>query len=492
MNILRHWSQNMIVLTLLCLLVPPVGLMFLWIRKKTRTLHKIYVSTVLAILTVVHLFAFYDLGVEMAGSSDTLPFFRFYDSDDHYKTIETARSRTTQEARTASTSDSIYWTDYRGPNRDGVYDQQPIQTNWRGGRLPELWRQTIGGGYASVIVAQGHIYTIEQRRKKEVVTAYDLTSGIEVWSHEWNALFQERLGGDGPRATPTWHKGKIYALGATGELRVLDAQNGRLLWKTNILIDSGVANLTWAMSASPLIVDDKVITLPGGHHGRSVAAYNKNSGELAWQSLDDNQAYVAPMVATVAGKRQLLIVSSKRLMGLNVEDGSLLWEYPWRTEMGINCTQPIVVDDKHIFISAGYGQGSALVRITARDKVFKVEKIWSNNRMKSKFNTPVLHENHVYGLDEGILQAIDVRTGIQKWKGGRYGYGQILLANGHLIISTEKGEVALVKATPEGHEELAKFTAIRGKTWNNPAIADGKLIVRNQTEMVCYDLTMGL
>ena len=112
--------------------------------------------------------------------------------------------------------------------------------------------------------------------------------------------------------------------------------------------------------------------------------------------------------------------------------------------------------------------------------------------MKSKFNTPVLHENHVYGLDEGILQAIDVRTGIQKWKGGRYGYGQILLANGHLIISTEKGEVALVKATPEGHEELAKFTAIRGKTWNNPAIADGKLIVRNQTEMVCYDLTMGL
>ena len=160
--------------------------------------------------------------------------------------------------------------------------------------------------------------------------------------------------------------------------------------------------------------------------------------------------------------------------------------------MGINCTQPIVVDDKHIFISAGYGQGSALVRIIARDKVFKVEKIWSNNRMKSKFNTRVLHENHVYGLDEGILQAIDVRTGIQKWKGGRYGYGQILLANGHLIISTEKGEVALVKATPEGHEELAKFTAIRGKTWNNPAIADGKLIVRNQTEMACYDLTMGL
>ena len=246
------------------------------------------------------------------------------------------------------------------------------------------------------------------------------------------------------------------------------------------------------MSASPLVVDDKVITLPGGHHGRSVAAYNKDSGELAWQSLDDNQAYVAPMVATVAGKRQLLIVSRKRLMGLNVEDGSLLWEYPWRTEMGINCTQPIVVDDKHIFISAGYGQGSALVEITTRGKTFKAEKIWSNNRMKSKFNTPVLHENHVYGLDEGILQAIDVRTGIQKWKGGRYGYWQLLLANGHLIISTEKGEVALVKATPEGHQELEKFTAIRGKTWNNPAIADGKLIVRNQTEMACYDLTMGL
>ena len=158
--------------------------------------------------------------------------------------------------------------------------------------------------------------------------------------------------------------------------------------------------------------------------------------------------------------------------------------------MGINCTQPIVVDDKHIFISAGYGQGSALVRITTQGKTFKAKKIWSNNRMKSKFNTPVLHENHVYGLDEGILQAIDVRTGIQKWKGGRYGYGQVLLADGYLILLTERGDVVLVKATPEAYQETASFPALSGKTWNNPAIADGRLIVRNQTDMASYDIRL--
>ena len=487
---MRPWYQNTAILVLLCLLIPPVGLVLLWLQPETRVFRKIYVSVGLVILTGVHLFAFYGLRVELAGSSTAL-IFRFHDPNGHYGDIEADRAGGTEVVQAASLSGSIYWTDYRGPNRDGLYDQQPIRTNWEGGRLPELWRQKIGGGYASMVVAQGRIYTIEQRRDREVVAAYDLASGSEIWSHGWSALFQEGMGGEGPRATPTWHDGKIYALGATGELHVLDAQSGKPLWNVNILADNGAPNLTWAMSASPLIVDEKVIVLPGGPGGRSVVAYHKDTGKPVWKSLDDNQAYTAPMIATVAGKRQLIVVSGRRLMGLTVEDGSLLWEFPWQTSYDANCAQPIIVDEEHIFISAGYGHGSALVKVTAEGRGFGVEEIWSNNRMKNKFNAPVLYDGHVYGLDEGILQAIDVRTGTQNWKGGRYGYGQVLLADGHLIVLTERGEVVLVKATPEGHQELAKFSAIKGKTWNNPAIADGRLIVRNQTEMACYDLSAG-
>ena len=485
---MKPWRRNTWAIFLLCLLIPPAGAVVLWLHPEMRIFRKVYLSVGLLILTVIHLFAFYGLRVELAGSGEE-PIFYFQDLDDHYGDIESIRAGGTEIALASSLEGSAYWTDYRGPNRDGLYDQQPIRTHWEDGRLPELWRRKIGGGYASMVVAKGRIYTIEQRREREVVACYDLASGTEIWSQGWEALFQEGLGGNGPRATPTWREGRIYALGATGELHVFDAHNGKPVWNVNILEDNDALNLTWAMSASPLIVDEKVITLPGGPGGQSVVAYHKDTGEPVWRSLDDGQAYTAPMAATLAGRKQLLIVSGKRLMGLTIEDGSLLWEYPWRTSFDANCSQPAVVDENHVFISAGYGHGSALVKVTSEGGGFAVEEIWSNKRMKSKFNPPVLYKGHVYGLDEGILQAIDVRTGAQKWKGGRYGYGQVLLADGHLIVLSEKGEVALVKATPEGHRELAKFPAIQGKTWNHPAISDGKLLVRNQTEMACYDLS---
>jgi outer membrane protein assembly factor BamB len=195
------------------------------------------------------------------------------------------------------------------------------------------------------------------------------------------------------------------------------------------------------------------------------------------------------MEVTLAGRRQILAVSANRMMGIAIEDGSLLWEFPWATSGGGNISQPLVVDERQVFISGGYGHGSALVKITGSGEALRAEEVWQNTNLKCRFNPPVLYEGHVYGLDEGILAAIDVWTGERNWKGGRYGYGQILLAAGHLIVLTESGDLVLVEATPEAHRELARFKAMDGKTWNNPAIAGGKLLVRNQTEMACYDLS---
>jgi outer membrane protein assembly factor BamB len=194
------------------------------------------------------------------------------------------------------------------------------------------------------------------------------------------------------------------------------------------------------------------------------------------------------MLATLAGRRQIVLISALRALGVAVEDGSLLWSYPWTTDYDINAAQPLIVDRDHIFVSSGYGHGAALLNIRPQGDAFRAAEVWKNNNMKNKFNSSVLHEGYVYGLDEGILACVDVRTGERKWKGGRYGFGQLLVADGHLIVLTERGEVALVKATPESHQELASFSALSGKTWNNPALAGGRLIVRNQTEMACYDL----
>jgi outer membrane protein assembly factor BamB len=332
-------------------------------------------------------------------------------------------------------------------------------------------------------------FTIEQRRRQEIVAAYDVETGREIWTHGWDAEFKESMGGDGPRATPTWEAGRLWALGAEGDLICLEAKTGKVNWSKNILSDNGAQNLQWGMSGAPLIVDDKVVVLPGGKSGKSVVAYNKLTGAPIWRSLSDTQAYVSPMLVTLAGKRQIVVVTANRIVGLAPEDGTLLWESSWNTDMGINISQPIVIDANRFFISSGYGKGAALVEVSASGGGLAARKVWENTSMKNKFNSSVVYEGNVYGLDEGILTCVDVKTGERRWKGGRYGYGQVILASGHLIVITDTGELVLAKATPEKHTELARFSAIEGKTWNYPAIAGGRLLVRNQTQMACFDVS---
>jgi len=380
-----------------------------------------------------------------------------------------------------------YWTNFRGPNRDGRYDEMPVITKWPAQGLPLLWKQPVGLGYSSFTIADGRAYTVEQRRNKEVAAAYDVSTGHELWTQSWNAEYRDTTG-DGPRTTPTWDDGRLYTLGATGELRCLDAKTGAVVWGKNILSDNQAANLQWAMAASPLIVDDKVIVLPGGSSGKSVVAYNKMTGAPVWKSQGDQAAYVSPMLVTLAGRRQILVETASRILGLAPEDGSLLWSQLWDTSMGINVSQPIIVDKNRFFLSSGYGKGAALVEISGSGKSFAARTVWENISMKNKFNSSVLNEGFIYGLDEGILTCLDVNTGERKWKGGRYGYGQVLAASGHLIVMSDTGELALVKATPNEYSEVARFAALEGQTWNYPAIAGGRLFVRNANQMAAYNI----
>jgi len=247
-------------------------------------------------------------------------------------------------------------------------------------------------------------------------------------------------------------------------------------------------NLTWGMSAAPLIVDENVVVLPGGPAGKSVVAYNQMTGEPAWKALDDRQAYTSPMLVTLAGARQILVVSASRAMGLTAGEGRVLWEYPWSTQMGISVAQPLLLGNDRVFLSAGYGHGAAVIEVSRTGDRLAARTIWENLRMKNKFTSSVLHEGYIYGLDESILACVEAATGELKWKAGRYGYGQIMIAGNHLIVLTEDGELALVRATPERHVEVARFQAIEGKTWSHPVITDGTLLVRNVREMAAFDI----
>ncbi|MEO5822889.1 MAG: PQQ-binding-like beta-propeller repeat protein [Vicinamibacteraceae bacterium] len=379
------------------------------------------------------------------------------------------------------------WTDYRGPARDGVYRQRAIAATWPASGPRLLWKQPIGEGHASFVTARGVAYTIEQRRDKEVVAAYDIATGRERWTVAWTALFSEAMGGDGPRATPTYADGILYALGAAGELRALRADTGAAVWRTNILSDAGADNLQWGMSASPLIVDGKVIVQPGGR-GASMVAYGVSSGQVVWRSLDDMQAYVSPMLLTLAGRRQVVTITGNRAIGVSVDDGSLLWSYPWATDNAINIAQPMVIGPSRLFLSSGYGKGAAAIELTPDGDRFRATMVWEHTRMKNKLSSSVLLDGYVYGLDEGILSCVEAATGRVAWKGGRFGHGQLLLAGDRLVITTETGELALVHATPDRFAELARVPGIDGRTWNVPALDNGILLVRNASEMAAFDL----
>jgi outer membrane protein assembly factor BamB len=378
------------------------------------------------------------------------------------------------------------WPGFRGQDREGIY-RGPLRESWDG--LAPMWKKPVGGGRSSFAVAGGRAFTVEQRKRDEVVAAYDVMTGRELWTSAWPERFTQWMGGgEGPRATPAWADGSVFALGARGELRCLDAATGRLIWRTNILQDAGAKNLRWGMAASPLISGDAVIVLPGGRAGRSVAAYDRRTGKRLWTALDDQQAYVAPMQVTLLGVPQFLIVSSKRLVGLTLDRRDVLWEFPWSTDHDANAAQPIVIGDQRVFYSSGYGTGAVVIELTKDGDKFAVREVWRNIRMKNRQSSSVLHDGFIYGLDEGILACLDAATGAVKWKGGRYGHGQLLLAGDRLIVITEEGGLVLIEASPEKLREVSRVPAIEGTTWNVPALADGILLVRNTEEMAAFDL----
>ncbi len=481
-------------------LFPPLGLILLWrgpqsiARKVLGSIFillygLLYTAAVLALLGSLNL-----IEIEWKGGTAPRVVHRRTQPDFNRLDASRAQQKQTVTNGVTITNGSAYWADFRGVNRDGHYTQQPILTHWPQAGPTQLWKQPVGGGYASFVIARGRAFTIEQRREKESVVAYDFATGRELWAHGWLTQFNDQwnMGGVGPRATPTWHEGRVYALGAEGEFACLDDTTGRVVWRKNVLIENRSTNLDFGMSAAPLVVGDTVIVTlggPDGAKGATVVAYDKVSGALAWKTAAGKLAYSSPMLVTLAGRPQILLAGARRALALAPEDGKVLWEFPWPVTYDNNIGQPLLLGGDKVFLSAGYGTGCVAFEVKRVGATFEVVELWRSKQMKNKFSTSVFWEGHIYGLDEDILVCLDVATGQRRWKDGRYGYGQLLLASGHLVILCGDGDLALVKATPERHEELARVPGVKGKTWNHPALADGRLLIRNGAEMACFDLS---
>jgi outer membrane protein assembly factor BamB len=382
------------------------------------------------------------------------------------------------------------WPEYRGRKRDGVVTGPALATDWAG-KAP-LWKRAVGAGHSSFAVAGNIAVTLEQRGDQEAVVCYHVPTGEQAWAYTYPARFRELMGGPGPRSTPTVIDGEVYSLGATGKLVCLDARTGKEKWPAADILEDN-ANLKWGMSGSPLVFDEVVVVNPGTQTAQAagtLAAYDRKTGKRLWSSGRASAGYSSPMLATLAGKRQILLLDGEGLSGYDPADkGKVLWRYPWPVQENINATQPVLLGDDRVLISSGYFVGSAALQIKQEGGKWTVAEVWRNKRsMRCKFSSPVLHGGYLYGLDEGTLVCVDAKTGERKWRGERYGHGQMLLTNGQLLITSEDGVLALVQAAPDGYRELNRLQAIDGRTWNLPALAGGLALVRNHLEMACYDL----
>jgi outer membrane protein assembly factor BamB len=379
---------------------------------------------------------------------------------------------------------------FLGPDRSGVLPNSPLQCDWDRSPPKTLWRQPIGLGWSAFAVSGQHAVTQEQRREDELIVCYELQTGRALWAHTNHVRFSETLGGDGPRATPTLHQGRVYAMGATGILDCLEEATGQLIWSRDVLGENDQSNLTWGKSCSPLLAQDLVVVTGGEQREKTLLAYEAATGKPVWQAGRDRASYCSPLLASVCGQEQILMVNGHSVTGHDPHNGEILWEYAWPDEFA-KTTQPLVIDTNRVFIAAGYGVGCVMLKLdrSAAGR-WSAAALWKNRNLKPKFTNLVRRGHYVYGLDEGVLTCVNLEQGNREWKEGRYGHGQILLLDDLLLIQAESGDVVLVEISPEKPRERTRFPALRGKTWNNPVLLRDLLLVRNDQEGACYRLPL--
>ena len=379
------------------------------------------------------------------------------------------------------------WPGFRGPGRDSIIPGTRIMTDWSSSPPVELWRRQIGPGWSSFAVRGDLIYTQEQRGEDEFVTCYKATTGNPVWAHRDAARFWESNAGAGPRATPTLHNGRLYTFGATGIVNALDAGNGAVLWSRNAASDAGVKVPGWGFASSPLVVGDAVIVAAAG----KLVAYDLATGTPRWFGPNGGDSYSSPHLMNIDGVAQILLMSAQGATSVAPADGKLLWKYSWHSDTRI--MQPAATADGNFLMSGGDAMGGVGMRriaVAHGPAGWTAEERWMSAGLKPSFNDFVVHNGHVYGFDGGILACIDLQDGKRLWKGGRYGQGQLVLLRDQdlLLVVSEEGELALVKATPDQFTEVARFPALEGKTWNHPVLVGNRLLVRNGNEMVAFRL----
>jgi len=391
----------------------------------------------------------------------------------------------------ASTTSAADWPSFRGPNRDGLSPEKGLLKTWTKDGPTKLWTaKNLGSGFGAPIVAEGMVYGLGTRNGKDGVWALKEADGSEVWFTE----IDDPRGPDqnnGPSGSPTYHNGKLYAASSHGKLLCLDAKTGKETWKVDFLKDLGGEMPHWGYTESVLIDGDKLICTPGRKN--TLVALNPATGEVIWKSTvpkADAAQYSSPIVADIGGQRQYIQFVRGGVISVSASDGSFLWRYNAPANGTANCSAPIQ-HDGYVFAASNYGTGGGLVQVTRSGDKFDAKEIYFTKKMQNHHGGMVLVDGYLYGDGGGMLRCIEFKTGKVMWE-ERTGKGSITYADGNLYFRDEsKGDLWLVEANPKEYVLKGKFKQPdrSGKAaWAYPVIANGRLYVRDQEIMHCYDI----
>lgn len=394
-------------------------------------------------------------------------------------------------AGTRPTEDALgnpAWPGFRGPARAGIQSGAVIASDWNKQPPRELWRIRVGPAWSSFAVAGDFLFTQEQRGDYEAVVCYQADSGREVWAQEIQSRFFDALGGLGPRATPTIDEGYVYALAAEGWLIKLSGVDGEIKWKVDLKELTKQPPPMWGYAGSPLVHEGLVIVHAAGSGDRGLLGFDAETSEVRWSVPVDKDSYSSPHLATCFGEKLVCFLGNEGLSLFRPETGEKALFHEAKT-MGYRALQPAILTGERILFTSEYG-GASLIQVSRAEAGLTSTELWNSRGLKPDFNDFVVHEGYAYGFDGAIFACLDLATGERRWKDGRYGKGQVLLLrdSGLLLVVSEKGELVLLAANPQEHQELFKRQVLDGKTWNHPVVVRNRLYLRNAGEAACFEL----
>jgi outer membrane protein assembly factor BamB len=383
------------------------------------------------------------------------------------------------------------WTQWGGPTRDFHSPETELIFKWSDTGPKTLWKRDLGEGYSAILASGDTLYTMFRKGDDENVIALNAKDGKTRWTHTYAAPMPpktETQFGRGPNATPLLVDGRLISVGFTGQLFCFDARTGKPIWSHDLYKDFHASFLEFGYSASPLLHKDTII-LPIGENGQSLMALSIADGKVRWSSGDFKNSYSTPIIVDVGGAKQITLVMSKEIAGFDADTGKLAWSHPYKNQWDTHCTTPVNCGDGRVFYPS-FGGGVMLQLRGGKDKI-EVKELWTTKKVGAGQTNVICAGDLLFGASgsgkASFFSAVKLSDGTEAWQ-ERLPVSNVLLVDNRLIILDESGELRIARVSDKKLDTICRASLLKAKAWTAPTLADGKIYLRDQTQIMALDL----